>query len=156
MVEIRKATEKDIKKVAKLCKEFFKTHNIFQQIDKKVAEHLKKESKKNILLVLEEKKDIKAAMLLVQTGQNSDDTHKIYKFRHFAFTSESYAKELLEYVYEKIKKSSTTAKIELTLAEGEKGIEFYKKQGYEKEADLKNHYRWGETCYVYSKSISTF
>ena len=69
------------------------------------------------------------------------------------FVSEDVGKGLLSFAEEELQKGSATSKVELSLAEGEKGIDFYRAQGYEQEGALKNHYRWGETCYVLSKSF---
>mgnify|MGYP001579545610 FL=1 len=77
----------------------------------------------------------------------------MWKFRHFAFETETIALELLSEVENIVRNSSKTSKIELTIAETELGIDFYKRYKYEQEAELKNHYRWGETCYVLAKSF---
>jgi len=150
---IIEAQEKDYGKLVELFRKFFTTHNIFQQSDKKIIIYLKKQSEKNKLAIYEENNEIKAACFLVNFGQNKESTHKLWKFRHFAFTSEEAASKLLEEAENKIKESSETSKVELTIAENEKGIDFYKSKGYEQEAELKNHYRFGETCFILSKSL---
>ena len=149
---IREVQEKDYGKLIKLFKGFFKTHNIFQKANEEMIEYLKEQSKENKLIILEED-SIKGALFLVNFGQNSDGSHKLWKFRHFAFDSEETASKLLKEAEDKIKKSSKTAKIELTIAENERGIDFYKAKGYVQEARLTNHYRWGENCFILSKSF---
>ena len=151
---IRKAKEADYKKLVKLYSSFFKVHNIFQQDDEKVLLYLKKEAQKNELTVYEEGIEIKAALFLVMLGKNADGTHKLWKFRHFAYESDKIASQLLAHAEQKVKEKSKTAKIELNIAETEKGIDFLKSKGYSQEGELKNHYRWGESCFVLSKSFS--
>ena len=150
---VRKATEQDYEGLANLYKSFFKEHNVFHQDAGKIALYLKGEAKKNELLAYDEKGSIKGAVFIVREGQTPDGLHKRWKFRHFAFGSEKAASALLEEAEKAVKKSSKTAKIELTVAETEKGIEFYRSKGYEQEGVLKNHYRWGESCFVLSKSF---
>ncbi len=150
---IRKGKVSDYYELVNLYRSFFKTHNIFQQSDKKIISYLKEQSKENELLVYDEKGSILGALYPVNLGQNADGTHKLWKFRHFAFYSDDIAEKLLEEAEKKVRKSSKTSKIELTIAETEQGIGFYKAHGYKKEAALRNHYRWGETCFTLSKSF---
>ena len=146
--------ETDYQGLVKLYKSFFGTHNIFQQDESKVIIYLKEQARDNEFIVYEEKNELKGALIIVKTGQNSDATHKIWKYRHFAFESEKIAALLLKEAEKYISKQSKTAKVELTIAENEKGIDFYKENGYKQEAALSNHYRWGETCYILSKSFN--
>ncbi len=146
--------ETDYQGLVKLYKSFFGTHNIFQQDESKVIIYLKEQARDNEFIVYEEKNVLKGALIIVKTGQNSDATHKIWKYRHFAFESEKIAALLLKEAEKYISKQSKTAKVELTIAENEKGIDFYKENGYKQEAALSNHYRWGETCYILSKSFN--
>lgn len=135
--------EPDYQKLAELYKEFFPTHNIFQKDN--VIDYLKEQAEKDQLLTNEN-----AALFLVnlQSGE-----HQRWKFRHFAFTDETAAKDLLEQAENLIKEKSKTAKVELTIAESEQKINFYKNNGYQEEGKLTNHYRWGETCFVLGKSF---
>lgn len=150
---IRKIQEADYQQVADLYKEFFPTHNIFQEDKDIVTAYIRKESlEREDFLVYEEDGMIKGALILVLLEKSYDHTR--WRFRHFAFTSEEAAEKLLQEAEKRVKESSKTAKVELTIAESEKGMEFYKKNGYEQEAALKNHYRWGETCFILGKSFS--
>lgn len=150
---IRKIEEDDYGKLVELYRTFFETHNRFQQSEGHIINYLKEQGKENEIFIFEEEGNIKGALILVLKGQNVDSSHKVWKFRHFAYDSESVALSLLKYVEEKIKERSPTAKIELTIAENENGVEFYRVNGYEQEGALKNHYRWGETCFILSKSL---
>jgi ribosomal protein S18 acetylase RimI-like enzyme len=151
---IRNVQEADYGNLVRLYKSFFKTHNIFQQPDDKIMSYLKEQSQKNDLIVYDENGSLKGALYLVNFGQNADGSHKLWKFRHFAFENEMIASQLLDEAEKRIKDASQTSKVELTIAETEEGIEFYKSKGYEQEGALSNHYRWGETCYILSKSFS--
>ena len=101
---IRTAEEQDYEKLADFFKEFFTTHNIFQQPKDKITSYLKEQAKENRLIIYEESNEIKTALFLVNFGQSSDDSHKLWKFRHFAFTSEEAASKLLQEAENRIKK----------------------------------------------------
>lgn len=151
---IRNVQDADFEKLVDLYKSFFSTHNIFQQSDDEITAYLKEQSQENELIVYDEDGSLKGALYLVNFGQNADGSHKLWKFRHFAYDTEDIASQLLDEAEKRVKESSETSKIELTIAESEKGIDFYKSKGYEQEGALSNHYRWGETCFVISKSFS--
>ncbi len=150
---IRDVSEADYISLVELYKNFFSKHNIFQKNNEEIISYLKEQAEKDQLLVYEEESKIKGAMYLVKTKETADGSHKVWKFRHFAFENEDIAKKLLNEGEKRIKEQSQTSKIELTIAESEPGIEFYKKNGYEQEGALKNHYRWGEICFVLGKSF---
>lgn len=150
---IRAATQEDIPKLIDLYKEFFPTHNIFQRSTEDITNYLSEGIEIDELLVYDDG-EITAAMFIVLTDRSEDQKHTRWKFRHVAYTKEKTAKELITEVEERIKQTSNTAKIELTIAESEKALDFFKKIGYQEEGALKNHYRWGETCFILSKSFS--
>ena len=147
---IREATRKDYDELAVLFNHFFPVHNIFQQEKQKITEYLG--SREEELIVLDDG-GIRAATYLVQKGEDTAGSHKIWKFRHFAYTDEESGARLLEAAEERIKSKSKTSKIELTISENEEGLDFYKKHGYKTEGTLTNHYRWGETCYILCRSF---
>jgi len=151
---IRTVEEKDFEKLVELYKSFFKTHNIFQQSNEGIVSYLKKQSKKKDLIVFDDNSSIRGALLLVNFGQNADGSHKLWKLRHFAFENDNVASQLLDEAENKIKQQSTTSKIELSIAENEEGIDFFKSKNYKEEGALSNHYRWNETCFIFSKSFS--
>ena len=151
---IRKAQEKDFVKLAKIYSTFFPTHNIFQKSKKEIATYLRKQSKIDDLLVLDDKGVLKGALYLVNFGQNADGSHKLWKIRHFAFQNKGAFSALVDEAEKRIRKVSATAKIELTIAKNEKGQKLFQAKGYKKEAALVNHYRWGETCSIFGKSFS--
>lgn len=150
---IRTVQVSDYKKLVSLYRTFFETHNRFRQSEGSIIDYLKGQSKESEIFIFEEKGNIKGALILVLKGQNAEGSHKIWKFRHFAYDSENIAQSMLKYAEKKIREKSRTAKIELTIAENEEGIKFYKSNGYGQEGTLKNHYRWGETCFILSKSF---
>ena len=148
---VRNVQEGDYGVLVTLYKSFFKTHNIFQQPDKTIMEYLKQQSKENELIVYDDNESLKGALYLVNLSQNS--SHVLWKFKHVAFESETIASALLEEAEKRVKGTSTSVKIELTIAESEDGIDFYKSNGYVQEGALSNHYRKGETCFILSKSL---
>lgn len=152
-MNIRPIHEQDYPELVQLYQKFFPTHNRFQKDEPTIISYLKEQVAKHLFLVAEEDAKIQGALFLVNFGQNQDGTHKLWKFRHFAFNNETTAAELLKAAEEKAKQAATTTKIELTIAENEKGIEFYKSHGYQEEGKLTNHYRWGEVCLVLGKSL---
>jgi len=151
---IRLVKEADYEKLVHLFRSFFKTHNIFQQPAAKILQYLREQAVENPLLVYEDKGALQGALFLVKIGENKEGTHKIWKFRHFAFLTETIAAQLLDDAEKHVQKSSRTGKIELTIAETEPGKAFYLKHGYVQEGALKDHYRPGETCYVLGKSFA--
>ena len=149
------ANPSDMIQVAQLLKEFYPTHNLFNQTEDKIATYLQTESINHKLLICKnENKEIVASSFVVKTGESSDQSHSRWKFRHFAFVSEAAAKELLTASEDLVKGQSKTAKIELTISEREKSLSFFESNEYKKEGSLANHYRWNESCYILSKSFS--
>src|SRR3989344_6866372 len=130
---IRKLQQNDFDKLVLLYRSFFKTHNIFQKSPDEIKDYLKAQAKENKLIVYEEKDSITGALYLVNFGQNANGSHKLWKFRHFAFKTDSIASKLLMEAERIIGKDSLTSKIELTIAESEHGRDFYKANGYVQE-----------------------
>ena len=149
---LRAGVETDVERVALLYKSYFKMHTLFEQPLDEIALYVKEQLKKHTLLVHDEAGMITAAVMLVT--KNTHGTHKLWMLRHFAFTRADFGEELLKEAERQVREGSKTAKVELRIAESEEGINFFRMQGYEQEGCLRNHYRWGERCYVLSKSFS--
>ena len=150
-MKVRLVKSIDYPALAKIYHAFFPVHDIFRSHHRKVIQYLKNQAKAHSFLVAEDNHHIVGAVFLVLEGQNA--SHKRWKFRHFAFKSDTVALELLKEAERKVSSKSKTAKIELTIAQNERGRSFYLKQGYLVEGVLKNHYRWKETCYALGKSL---
>ncbi|HLC72208.1 MAG TPA: hypothetical protein VJH37_01360 [Candidatus Nanoarchaeia archaeon] len=150
---IRQGFEQDLERLVNLYKTFFTVHNQFQQPAAEVVAYLQEQLKTNPLLVSETKGVYDGALFLVRIGQSSDETHKIWKFRHFAYLSEDIGAKLLKAAEDDVQKLSDTVKIELTIAATEPGLDFYLNHSYVKEGRLKDHYRAGELCYILGKSF---
>lgn len=151
---VRKGKDNDVKKLVKIYQNFFPTHNIFSGSDKKIILYLKQQVKEHTLLVFEDyARVIKGALFLVNFGKSADATHMLWKFRHFSFETERIALQLLLDAEKRVQKASKTGKIELTIAENEQGLDFYKSQKYTVEGRLSHHYRYGETCFILAKSF---
>ena len=152
---VRTSQHKDYDALARFYTSFFPTHNRFQQPKKEVIAYLTEQAAQHELLVSEEKGTLTAALFLVNFGQSADGAHRLWKFRHFAFADEKSAAQLLAAAEKRVRAASRTATVELTIAEGESGKKFYEAHGYIEEGALKNHYRWGEMCFVLGKSFGT-
>jgi hypothetical protein len=150
---LREASTKDIPLLISLYKSFFDLKDLFLQDDEKISNYLELQIMRHKVLVFEESGLLKGAVILVNVSQNATKTHKVWKYRHFAFDSLGIAKQILEHAESHIKNQSDTAKVELIIPEHEEGLEFYKNNNYEHEAALKNHYQWDETSFVLGKSF---
>jgi hypothetical protein len=145
-------TEQEFKQIVSLVKGFFKAHTIFKQPDEKVLGYLKNHAQEHEIFFYEIDGQIQAVAYLVRNGGNEE--HSRWKYRHFAFISEDAGSELLKKLETEVQVRSNTAKVELTIAESEPYMDFYVSNGYVKEGELANHYRMGETCYIFGKTFS--
>lgn len=150
-MNVRQATPKDYQQLVKMYKEFFPIHNVFQRPPQEVQSYLMNQGLKYGLYIAEDEGEIKAAVVLVKRYTTPDGSHSVFKLRHFAFATENAGESLLAFAEKQIK--SKTAKIEVTLADNEEGMQFYRKHGFQLEGTLKNHYRWGESCLAFGKSL---
>ncbi len=143
-----------LRQLSALFTKFFETHNIFSQSETEIHEYIHKLSAEFPLVLLQTDSEVLGAAFIIQTGSNSEGTHTRSKFRHLAFTNEQIASQILTACESYIATQSQTQKIELTIAQTEKHIDIYEQNGYKKEAELTNHYRWGETCFIFGKSLT--
>ncbi len=151
---IRSVEDNDFTQLAALYKEFFPTHNVFHKNEDIVVAYLRKEMlEREDFLVYEDEGKILGSLILVSLGTSETGTHTRWKFRHTAFIDEEVGQKLLEEAEKRIKAASKTAKIELTIAETEQGMDFYIDNGYVVEGELKDHYRVCETCFILGKSF---
>jgi hypothetical protein len=150
---IQQVVPENYESLIKLLKDFFPVHNRFKKSDEDIKSYLENVANRCDFLVNVVDEEVKACTVLVKIDQNAEGTHKVWKFMHLAYSDEESAKELLAHAEELIQTKSETAKIELRIAENEPCLDFLKSQGYEQEGELKNHYRWNETCFILSKSI---
>src|SRR3989344_3234867 len=130
----------DLKSLAQFYKRYFKTHALFQQSKLKIVAYLRKAVKEHTFIAVHDGQKVAGALFIVLEGK--DGSHSRWKFRHFAFTNTDVGKVLLEEAEKCVRGKSSTAKIELTLAETEPNRKFFLKNGYKQEGVLKNHYRW--------------
>lgn len=151
-MHVREANAGDIESLAGLMREFFPEHNVFTGTDEDVHAYLSRLLKEHACLVAEQDGELRGGMFIVRKG--GDGEHSLYKFRHFAFSDHESACALFSEAEKRIRATGKTAKIENTLAEDEKGIEEYEKQGYIHEATLSDHYRMEESCLIYSKILT--
>ncbi len=148
---VRKLKDSDFKGLASLYKRYYRMHNVFGKPEKKVIEYLK--GQPDECLVADDG-GIRGALFVVNKTSSRDGKHRFWKLKHIAFDSEDVGRDLLAAAEKKIRLKSETAKIEISVAESEPQIDFFEENGYQKEAEMKNHYRWDETCFIFSKSLS--
>ena len=147
-MEIRKASKEELKDLVSLYKKAFEIHGIFQKPEDEVLKYLENADGEFIVAVEDGK--IVGGLLIVT--RETYKGHKIIRFKHVAVAEEYRHKGVGSALIKKAEEIAGKGKIELHVVEGDK-VEFYKKNGYEIEGELKSHYRPGETCFVLGKVI---
>jgi ribosomal protein S18 acetylase RimI-like enzyme len=145
---IRKATKEDFKQLSVMYKEVFKVHNIFTKSIEEIEKYL--EQFLGNLLVAEEDSKIVGGLAIVEK-QYGD--WKLFNFKHVGVLPEYQGKDIGSSLLKEAEKIAGTGKIEIRVSEVEGAIGFYEKNSYEKEAELKSHYRKGETCFIMGKVL---
>lgn len=149
-MEIRTAQKQDLEKLAKLYKDTFKVHNIFQKPVKDIIQYL--ENAEGELIIALENNEVIGG-ILVKIG-NSTEGHKRSRLKHIAIKKEFQNKGAGSALLKTAENMIVTGKVEIHVAELEKdAVEFYKKNGYNVEKELESHYRTGETCYILGKVL---
>ena len=147
---MRKLEKNELGILVDLFRETFKVHNVFQLSYNKVLSYLQKT--RGDFIVAEENGEIIAALAIVTEVKTRQ--HKRVRFKHIAVKEEFQGKGVGSDLIKKAEQIVGKGKIEIHVAEGEKEpIEFYKKNGYEIEGVLKDHYRMGEMCTIMGKVL---
>lgn len=150
MAKIKKIKKQDIGQLIAIWKEAFPVHNVFTKSEEEIRKYLKK-SKGKVLAAYENDKVV-GGCLLVVSAQTPE--HNLARVKHIAIAKEFQGKDVGTALLKKCERIVKKGKIEIHVGEKEKEtIEFYKKNGYEQEGELKSHYRPDETCYVVGKVI---
>jgi len=149
-MKIEKPNKQQIKELAKIYKDIFPLHNIFEKSEKEIVEYLEPLSN-DILIAVEDNKVIGGLLVSIK---KSNPKHIRARFRHIAvakgYRDKGIGSALLKAAEEKVAKG----KVEIKVSESEAdAIEFYKKNGYELEGELKAHYRPNELCYILGKVL---
>ena len=158
-MKIGNGTPKQLPQIIHLFKNFFPRHNIFCKDNHSIAEYLTNLAQTHILITATNEDpdtmqvEVLAATFIVKRDQSQEGKHMRWTFKHFAFSNQEAAKELLKHCEEYVNNQSLTTKIELSIAESESCLHFFKEQRYTQQAELTNHYRWGETCFILGKSV---
>ena len=147
-MNIRKAQKEDVNDLTILYKMVFSVHNIFTKSDEVIIRYLV--SKLDKMLVAEEESKVVAALVIFE--KNYGDW-KVTNFKHVGVLPEYQGEGIGSTLLREAENSVKFGKIEIRVADTENLIEFYEKNGYEKEAELKSHYRKGETCFVMGKIL---
>jgi ribosomal protein S18 acetylase RimI-like enzyme len=150
-MKIKKIKKQDMGQLIKIWKEAFPVHNIFNKSDEEIKKYLRKSKGK--VIAAYENGDVAGGCLLV-VCQYAE--HALARIKHVAVAKEHQGKDIGTALLRKCEKIVGKGKIEMHVAKsisGEDILEFYKKNGYELEGELKSHYRPGEICYVVGKVI---
>lgn len=146
---IRKANEHDLKGLIKVYKDVFKVHNVFEKSEEEIEAYLNKFSN---ILVAEEDGNIVGGLVI--TAKKYDKDWKLTNFKHIAVSPAYQNKDIGSELLKEAEKIAGKGKIEIRVGEREAGaVNFYEKNGYQKEGILKSHYRKGESCFVMGKVL---
>ena len=92
-------------------------------------------------------------VLLIDKKEIND--HTLAKLKHGTVAKEYRKKRIGSELLKKAEEIVGKGKIEINVSENEKElIEAYEKNGYEKEGELKNHYRTNESCFIMGKTLT--
>ncbi len=148
---VRRLSEDDYEELAELYKRFYRVHNVFTRPDDEILGYLG--SQEGECLVFDDG-GIRGAVFLENSTTSPGNMHRLWKLKHLAFDSEDACRKLLAEAEKIIMDKPGTAKIEINVAESEPSADFYEELGYKNEAELRDHYRNGEKCFVFSKSFA--
>ena len=151
-MKIKKIKKQDLGQLLNIWKEAFPVHNIFNKSDEEIKKYLRK-SKGKVIAAYEDSGVVGGCLLVVyvQTPE-----HALARIKHLAVAKEHRGKDIGTALLKKCEKIAGKGKIEMHVAKsisGEDILEFYKKNGYEVEGELKSHYRPNEICYIVGKVV---
>lgn len=152
MIEIREAKEKDLAGLAKMYKQVFKLHNVFEKPEEEVKEYLEKlHNKFTIVIAAHEDEIVGGCVVVVRVDT---EKHKLSQIKHVAVLDEYHGKKVGTELMKKAEEIIGRGKVEIHIAKADDdAAEFYKKLGYEVEGELKSHYRKDETCIILGKVL---
>jgi len=146
---IRKANEGDLMPLIKVYKEVFKVHNVFEKSEDEILEYLKQFF--GNILVAEEDGKVVAGLVMVKKKYAK---WSLFDFKHIAVAKDYQNKDIGTALLKEAENIAGKGKVEIRVGEREAtAAEFYEKNGYKKEGELKSHYRQGETCFVMGKVL---
>ena len=149
-MKIKKIKKQDLGQLIAIWKEVFPTHNVFNKTEEEILKYLKK-AKGKVLAAYENDKIVGGCVLFAYP---QIEEHTLARIKHMGVAKEFQGKDTGSALLKKCEKLVKKGKIEIHVAENEKdALEFYEKNGYEKEGELKSHYRPNEACYVLGKVI---
>ncbi|MBR9691647.1 GNAT family N-acetyltransferase [Candidatus Woesearchaeota archaeon] len=149
-MKIEKANTEELKQSVQLYKEAFPVHNIFQKPEDEVFNYL--ETIEGELIVAIEDDKVVGGLLIVYEEKIPEHTRA--RFKHIAVAKDHQHKGVGSELLKKAEEIVGKGKIEIHAAETEEELaEFYKKNGYEVEGELKSHYRPGEKCTILGKVL---
>ena len=165
---IKDAGNDELKDLIPIYKKVFKKHNIFERGEGEILKYLQKKNQINSekgggYILAKDGAKVIGGLLIRKAGEDKKNKHINWRYNHIAVHPEWEGKgigsALVEAADKKIKKlinggKANTSKIEIRVSENEEGsLDFYKKNGFKVEGELKSHYRYGETVYALGKEI---
>ena len=147
-----------LKDIIPILKEELNPHNIFQKSEDEVLSYLLGIQKEHEVFIAVVDSVVVGGTVLEKKDETTDGQHTVWKLKHFVLHKNidpEVEQKLIREIEERLKRKSKSIKIQLNLSEREgRYIELFKRYGFKQEAILKNHYRVGETMYIYSKLLS--
>jgi ribosomal protein S18 acetylase RimI-like enzyme len=152
MIEIKEAKEKDLNGLAKMYKQVFKLHNVFEKPEEEVLKYMKSLHDKYTIIVAAHDDEIVGGCVVV--ARVDTEKHKLSQIKHVAVLEEYRDKGVGTELVKKAEDIIGRGKIEIHIAQAkDDAVGFYKELGYEVEGELKSHYRKGETCILLGKVL---
>lgn len=151
-MKVRQASQADHHTLVSLYRTFFPVHNVFQQREEEVIDYLKDLSQHDTILVYDDD-GIRGAIVISQVTLTPDGSHRLCRIKHLAYEDIKQGQALLDEAERRASEGVKSAKIEAHLAQGESAVSLFHDKSYTKQAELPDHYRMGERCYVYGKII---
>ena len=152
MIEIRQGKKDELSGLIPIYKEEFSRHGIFSKDAEAIMDYLENVDGRFMIAIDAVEHKVLGGLLV--TIKEPDKGHTLARFKHIAVAEAHRGQGLAEGLFKEAEKMLDNAKIEIHVSENEKdALPFYERMGFEKEADLKDHYRMGERCYIMGKTL---
>ena len=151
-MNIHRANTEELKKLIPIYKKAFPVHNVFTKSDEEIFKYMET-ADGDFLVAVEDEETLGGLLIAVEL---ETPEHKRARFKHVAVAEGYQGKGIGSALLKQAEKIVGMGKIEIHVAEGisePETEEFYKKNGYEIEGELKSHYRPGEICYIMGKVL---
>jgi hypothetical protein len=161
MLHIKKYLTKDIRAYVEISKDFFPKHNLLFKPLTEVEKYIKKMhlgSKPLGGFFFAYKDDTCVGGALLRIDEEGPEKHIRFKYSHLTGKTTAEVRSLIrffnDYIVQLIKEERiNSAKAEVSIAKGEKGMQSYLSEGFVKEGELKSHYRYNEKVILLGKEF---